>query len=323
MTGGQVSVPLVLRMPTGGYRNAAAQHSQSLEALFAHIPGLLVVTPATPADALGLLKTAIRIDDPVVFLEHKALYADAGDVPDDEHLVPLGEATTARVGRDVTVVAWSKMVSLALLAADRLSRDGIEAEVLDLRSLVPLDEDAVLTSVAHTGRLVVVQEAPRRAGYGAEIVATAVERGAGLMRGPIVRVCGRDTPIPMAPALERVVLPTPERIEAGIRAALVGSGSWVGARTPRRRSRRSRSTCRVLSGRVRGTRSRRKMRAVSSISSATCCAAVMSLPATSEPWFANRIAWLRSAARSTAAPSPSSPGGRYGTSTSRPTRMTK
>jgi acetoin:2,6-dichlorophenolindophenol oxidoreductase subunit beta len=164
MTGGQVSVPLVLRMPTGGYRNAAAQHSQSLEALFAHIPGLLVATPATPADALGLLKAAIRIDDPVIFLEHKSLYADAGDVPDGEHLVQLGEAATARAGRDVTVVAWSKMVPFALLAADRLSRDGIEAEVLDLRSLVPLDEEAIIASVGRTGRLVVVQEAPRRAG---------------------------------------------------------------------------------------------------------------------------------------------------------------
>jgi pyruvate dehydrogenase E1 component beta subunit len=220
MTGGQVSVPLVIRMPTGGYRSAAAQHSQSLEALFAHTPGLLVAAPATPADALGLLRTAIRLDDPVVFLEHKSLYPDVGEVPDGVHLVPFGRAVVARPGRDATVVAWSRMVPFSLEAAERLARDGIEAEVLDPRTLVPLDEDAVAGSVERTGRLVVVHEAPRRAGYGAEVAATVAERCHRWLRAPIVRVCGRDTPIPMAPALEQVVLPTPERIEAAVRSVI-------------------------------------------------------------------------------------------------------
>jgi len=222
MTGGQVSVPLVIRMPGGGYRNAAAQHSQSLEALFAHVPGLLVVTPATPADAMGLLKSSIRLDDPVVFIEHKGLYQDSGEVPEEEFLAPLGQALIRRAGSDVTVVAWSKMVSFALVAAERVALAGIDVEVLDLRTLVPLDEEAVLASVERTGRLVVVQEAPRRAGYGAEVAAMVAER-AGRLRSPLVRVAGRDTPVPMAPSLERVVLPTPERIEAGIRAA-IGEG---------------------------------------------------------------------------------------------------
>ncbi len=220
MTGGQVSVPLVLRMPGGGYRNAAAQHSQSLETLFAHVPGLLVALPATPHDALGLLKTAIRLDDPVVFIEHKALYMDLEEVPDEEYLVPLGEAVTRRQGDDVTVVAWSRMVTLALTAADRLAAEGITCDVLDLRTLVPLDESAVIASVSRTRRLVVIQEAPRRAGYGAEIVTLVAEHDPKVLRTPIVRICGRDTPVPMSPALERAVLPTVERVEAGIRAVV-------------------------------------------------------------------------------------------------------
>ncbi len=213
MTGGQVSVPLVIRMPGGGYRNAAAQHSQSLEALLAHVPGLLVATPAIPADAKGLLKTAIRLDDPVCFLEHKSLYPQRGEVPDGDHLVPFGAASTARAGADVTIVAWSMMVPMSLAAADELSAAGIEAEVLDVRTLVPLDEAAILDSVARTGRLVIVHEAPRRGGFGAEVAAIVAEELPGT---PTLRVTGLDTPIPMSPELERTVLPTEDRIVRSI-----------------------------------------------------------------------------------------------------------
>jgi pyruvate dehydrogenase E1 component beta subunit len=217
MTGGQVHVPLVIRTPGGGYKNAAAQHSQSLEALFAHIPGLLVAVPSSPADAKGLLKTAIRLDDPVIYIEHKSMYTDFGEVPEGEHLVPFGVADVKREGRDVTIVAWSRMVPFSLEAAKRLAAEGIEAEVVDPRTLVPLDEESILTSVAKTGRLVVVGEAPRRGGYGAEIAATVAERGHDLLRSPIVRVGAANTPIPMAPALERVVLPQVEGIVDAVR----------------------------------------------------------------------------------------------------------
>jgi acetoin:2,6-dichlorophenolindophenol oxidoreductase subunit beta len=217
MTGGQVRVPLVIRAPGGGYKNAAAQHSQSLEALFAHIPGLLVAVPSTPADAKGLLKTAIRLDDPVMYIEHKSLYMDVGEVPDGEHLVPFGVADIKRPGSDVTIVAWSRMVALSLWAAEQLAMEGIEAEVLDPRTLVPLDEAAILASVARTGRLVVIGEAPKRGGYQAEIAAMVAERGAHLLRSPIVRVGAANTPIPMAPALEKVVLPQVESIVRAVR----------------------------------------------------------------------------------------------------------
>lgn len=213
MTGGQVSVPLVIRMAGGGYRNAAAQHSQSLEAVLAHVPGLLVAAPSGPADAKGLLKTAIRLDDPVCFIEHKSLYPLRGEVPEGEHLVPFGQASIVRPGRDVTIVAWSMMVPMSVAAAEDLAALGIEAEVLDIRTLVPLDETAILRSAARTGRLAIVQEAPRRGGYGAEIAALVAEARPGL---PTLRIAGLDTPIPMAPSLERVVLPTKERIVASV-----------------------------------------------------------------------------------------------------------
>ena len=230
MTGGQVHVPLVIRTPGGGYKNAAAQHSQSLEALFAHIPGLLVAVPSSPADAKGLLKTAIRLDDPVIYIEHKSMYMDFGEVPEGEHLVPFGVADVKREGRDVTIVAWSRMVPFSLEAAKRLAAEGIEAEVVDPRTLVPLDEESILTSVAKTGRLVVVGEAPRRGGYGAEIAATVAERGHDLLRSPIVRVGAANTPIPMAPALERVVLPQVEGIVEAVRRCVgVSVGRAVSA----------------------------------------------------------------------------------------------
>jgi pyruvate dehydrogenase E1 component beta subunit len=223
MTGGQVKVPLVIRMPGGGYKNAAAQHSQSLEALFTHIPGLLVAMPASPADAKGLLKTAVRLDDPVIFIEHKSMYLDTGDVPDGEHLVPFGVADVKRRGSDVTVVAWSRMVPFSLKAAEELAADGIDVEVVDLRTLVPLDEAAVLASVARTGRLVVVQEAPRRAGFGSEVAALVAEQIPDALRAPIRRVGALNTPLPMAPSLERVVLPQVASIARAVRQAMEGS----------------------------------------------------------------------------------------------------
>jgi pyruvate dehydrogenase E1 component beta subunit len=229
MTGGQARVPLVVRMVTGGYKSSAAQHGQSLEAWFAHVPGLLVAMPATPADAKGLMKTAIRLDDPVILFEHKSLYLDAGEVPEGEHLVPFGQARIARSGADVTVVAWSKMVSFALQAAEALAAEGIDAEVVDPRTLVPLDEAAILESVARTGRLVVVHEAHRRGGFGGEIAAIVAERAFAHLRAPIARVAARDVPLPMAPNLERLILPQVEWIADAVRAT-VGAAPVLEAR---------------------------------------------------------------------------------------------
>jgi len=209
MTGGQCSVPLTIRTQGGAYKSSAAQHGQSLEAWFAHVPGLLVAMPSNPADGKGLLKTAIRLDDPVLFIEHKDLYLDVGEVPDvDDYLVPFGQASVPRSGTDVTIVAWSKMVGFALEAAEALAEEGIDVEVVDLRTLVPLDEETILTSIAKTGRLVVVHEAHRRAGFGGEIAATVAEHAFDALRAPVMRVASRDVPIPMAPNLERFVLPS-------------------------------------------------------------------------------------------------------------------
>ena len=217
MTGGQVSVPLVVRTPGGGYKSSAAQHGQSLEAMFAHLPGWLIAAPSTPADAKGLLKTAIRLDDPVLFMEHKQIYMTSGEVPEGEHLVPFGVAATRRPGTDCTIVAWSKMVHLALEAAERLANEAIEAEVIDLRTLVPWDERAVLESVRRTGRLVIVQEAPERVGFGAEVAAVVAAKGFRDLRAGIVRVAGRNVPLPMAPNLENAVLPQTEWIVRAVR----------------------------------------------------------------------------------------------------------
>ncbi len=222
MTGGQVTVPLVVRTPGGGYRSSAAQHGQCLEALFTHFPGWLVAAPSTPADAKGLLKTAIRLDDPVLFMEHKHIYMLQGEVPEGEHLVPFGRADIKRPGSDCTIVAWSRMVHLSLEAAQTLAAEGIEAEVVDLRTLVPLDEEAVLSSVRKTGRLVIVQEAPERAGFGAEVAAIVADKGFDLLRTGVRRVAGRNMPLPMAPQLENAVLPQAGWIVDVVRAAVRG-----------------------------------------------------------------------------------------------------
>jgi pyruvate dehydrogenase E1 component beta subunit len=224
MTGGQCSVPLVIRGPQGGYKSSAAQHGQTLEAWFAHVPGLLVAVPSTPADAKGLMKTAIRLDDPVLYLEHKSLYLESGELPEGEHLVPFGKADVKRAGADVTIVAWAKMVSMSIEAAGLLAAEGIDVEVVDLRTLAPLDEDAVLESVGRTGRLVVVQEAHRRGGFGGEVAAVVADRAFGELRAPVKRVAALDVPLPMAPNLERSVLPSVDSIAAAVRAC-VGAGA--------------------------------------------------------------------------------------------------
>jgi pyruvate/2-oxoglutarate/acetoin dehydrogenase E1 component len=216
MTGGQVKVPMVLRMQGGTGRSAGAQHSQSLEAWLVHVPGLRVVMPATPADAKGLLKSAIRSDDPVVFIEHKALYALKGEVPEGEHLVPLGRARLAREGGAVSIVTYSRMVHFALEAAQALEKEGIEAEVLDLRSLNPLDWEAVMASVRKTRRAVVVSEAHRTAGFAAELSARIAEEAFELLESPVARVAAKDVPVP-ATHLEKLSIPSVEEIAQAAR----------------------------------------------------------------------------------------------------------
>ncbi|MDQ7828047.1 MAG: alpha-ketoacid dehydrogenase subunit beta [Armatimonadota bacterium] len=220
MTGGQVNVPLVIRMVTGTAGATAAQHSQSLEAWFTHTPGLKVVTAATPYDAKGLLKAAIRDPDPVLFFEHKLLYTSRGAVPASDYTVSLGSGRVVREGTDVTVLAYLAMVPRALAAAEAVAAEGISVEVWDPRSLVPFDRAGLRRSLARTGRLVIVHEAPRRAGFGAEVAALVAEECFDLLRAPIVRVAGLNAPVPYAPELEDAVLPGEARIVQGIRAVM-------------------------------------------------------------------------------------------------------
>jgi pyruvate dehydrogenase E1 component beta subunit len=219
MFGGKARVPMVIRAQEGAGRGNAAQHSQSLEAWFCHIPGLKVVTPSTPADAKGLLKSAIRDDNPVIFLEHKVLYFSKGSVPSDaEFTVPLGVADVKRVGSDVTIVGIHTMVGKALEAAERLEADGISVEVIDPRTLVPLDEAAIIESVKKTGRLIVSHEAYTRSGYGAEIVARVVEAAFDYLDAPPLRICARDVPVPYSAVLETAALPQVDDLVNAARA---------------------------------------------------------------------------------------------------------
>ncbi len=205
MFGGQCTVPVVLRAPDGIIRSAAAQHSQSLEAWFLHVPGLKVVVPSNPADAKGLLKAAIRSDDPVLYFEHKALFPTKGPVPDGDHIVPIGKANIVRPGRDVTIVSYSMMLHRVLEAADKLAGQGIEAEVIDLRTISPIDFDAIYASIAKTHRLMVVHEAVKTGGVGAEIAARVAEENLDLLDAPIVRIGAPYVPIPFSPNLEKLV----------------------------------------------------------------------------------------------------------------------
>jgi len=212
MFGGHAKVPMVIRAPQGAGHQLGAQHSQSLEAYFLHCPGVRVVLPATPADAKGLLKSSIRQDDPVIFLEHESLYGVKGEVPDDEHLVRLGKANVMRSGKDVTLISYSKCVYDAMTAADALENEGIDAEVIDLRSLNPLDIGTVLDSVRKTGKAIVVYEGWRTGGAGAEIVAQVQEVAFDHLDAPIERVATLDTPIPYNARLEKAALPSPAQI---------------------------------------------------------------------------------------------------------------
>lgn len=220
MSGGKLKAPLVIRVPGGCGRRNAAQHSQSLEALLTHIPGLKVVMPSTPYDAKGLLKTAVRDDDPVVFIEHKLLFAMKGPVPEEEYLIPLGKAEVKRQGRDVTVIATSRQVLTALEAAKILAREGIEAEVIDLRSLVPLDWDTVLQSVIKTNRVVIVQEAVKRSGFAAELSAQIMEEAFDYLDAPVMRVAALNVPLPFSPALEDLAFPQTGDVVAAVKQAL-------------------------------------------------------------------------------------------------------
>ena len=218
MLGGGPTVPLVIRGPQGGGIRLAAQHSQSLEAWFAHVPGLVVVAPSTPYDAKGLLAAAIRDDNPVIFLEHKALYAVKGPVPTESYVIPLGRADVKREGSDVTVIATQAMVARALAAAAELEKDGISVEVVDPRTLVPLDEETILASVRKTHRLVVAHEAVKRAGFGAELAALVAEKAMDELDAPVVRVGARAVPMPYNDALERATIPSQSDITAAIRS---------------------------------------------------------------------------------------------------------
>lgn len=217
---GQVTMPFVLRTQGGGGAGAGAQHSKSLDALVAHIPGLKVVAPATAADAKGLLKAAIRDDHPVVFLEHKLLYNTRDEVPDGDHLVEIGKARIARVGSDVSIIASSKMVVDALKAADELAKEGISAEVIDLRTLRPLDRETIKASIARTHHAVVVNEGWCFCGYVAELSATIMESCFDDLDAPVERVATHDIPIPYSEPLESTVLPDANKIAAAARRAL-------------------------------------------------------------------------------------------------------
>jgi pyruvate dehydrogenase E1 component beta subunit len=217
--GGKLSLPVVVRLPTGVLGGAGAEHSQSLEAVAMHTPGLKVALPSNPADAKGLLKSAIRDPNPVLFFEHKGLYRVKGEVPpaDVEHLVPFGEAALKRPGGDITVVATGLMVGRALEAAERLAADGIELEVIDPRTLVPLDMEAIVASVERTSRAMVVQEAVRTAGAGAEIAASIQEEAFFALDAPVWRLGALNTPLPQDPELEQVCIPSVEEIEGAAR----------------------------------------------------------------------------------------------------------
>ena len=222
MTGGQTKVPVVIRTQGGIGNGLAGQHSQSLEALFYHIPGLQVVMPSTPYDAKGLLKTAIRDDNPVIFIEHKQLYLTEGEVPEDEYLIPFGQADIKRPGNDVTILTYSFMTLECLKAAEVLKEKGIDAEVIDLRTLVPLDEACILKSVEKTGRLVVVHEAWKRGGVGGDIISMVNEKAFYSLEAPPVRIAGKNTTIPFNKNLEKLCVPSVNEIVSGVMEAING-----------------------------------------------------------------------------------------------------
>jgi pyruvate dehydrogenase E1 component beta subunit len=220
MTGGQVTVPLVVRTANGGGLGFGAQHSQAVENWALAVPGLKVVAPSTPADVVGLLAAAVRSDDPVVFFEHKGLMAGRGEAPPPGHVVPLGQAAIVRPGSDITVVALAATVPLALAAAEELAADGVSAEVIDLRCLVPLDMATVLESVGRTSRVLIVEENPYQGGWGGTVASIIADEGFESLDAPIRRVAAECVPLPFADALEDEVIPTTEKVTAALRRLL-------------------------------------------------------------------------------------------------------
>jgi pyruvate dehydrogenase E1 component beta subunit len=220
MSGGQFKIPIVVRGPGGGAHQLAAQHSQALEAWYSHVPGLKVVSPSTPYDAKGLLKTAIRDDDPVIFFEGETLYGSKGEVPEDEYTIPLGVADVKRQGTDVTLVAWSKMVNVAIAAADRLAADGISCEIIDPRTLRPLDEAPIIESVKKTNRCVIVEEEWPFCGMGAQIAYMIHRDAFSDLDAPVLRVTGADVPMPYAKNLEHLAVPSAARVVQAVREVM-------------------------------------------------------------------------------------------------------
>ncbi len=221
-TNGKVSVPMVLRTQGGRGKSNGCTQSQSLEALFTQIPGLKVVMPSTPYDAAGLLKSAIRDNNPVIFIEHKGLYQTKGEVPEEEYTIPLGKADVKRYGKDVTIITWSKTVLMALEAAAELEKEGIEAEVLDLRTLIPLDMEAIAESVTKTGRVIIAHEACEQGGFGGEVAAQIADKLFDELDAPILRVCGANVPIPNATLPELETAPTAAKLIAAARRICEG-----------------------------------------------------------------------------------------------------
>jgi acetoin:2,6-dichlorophenolindophenol oxidoreductase subunit beta len=222
MFGGVISVPMVLRAPVGGYTSAAAQHTHMFESIFSFVAGLKVVLPSTPYDAKGLLKSAIRDNNPVIFFEHNQLYATEGEVPEEEYTIPLGKADVKREGADVTIVTYAYMVSKSLAAAEKLAREGIDVEVVDLRTIDPIDEDAIVASIKKTHRLVVVQETWRNCSVSSEVAAIAAEKALDYLDEPVLRVTAHHVPTPFSPVLEEYVLPSEEKIVAAVRQVAGG-----------------------------------------------------------------------------------------------------
>lgn len=222
MHGGRLTVPMVVRMPAGAMGGVGAEHSQCPEAMLLQAPGIYIVIPSTPYDAKGLLKTSIRDDNPVCFFEHKGMYQVTGDVPDEEYTIPLGVADVKRPGRDVTLVAIGSMVRPALRAAEDLARDGIEAEVVDPRTVYPLDEQAILASVARTGRLVIVDESRDACSAASHIAAIAVEKAFRQLKAPVLRVTVPNVAIPYSPPLEKLVVPDADRVAQAVRQVMQG-----------------------------------------------------------------------------------------------------
>jgi len=220
MFGGQFVLPLVIRTVSGGGRQLGATHSQTPDAIFAHFPGLVVVAPGTPADAKGMLKSAIRSNDPIMFIEHATLYQTRGEVPEGDYLVPLGKSTVQRPGRDVTIVTYSKMLEISLKAADQLAKEGVEAEIIDLRSLRPLDMEPVIESFKRTNRAVVVEEGWPSFGIGAEVSARIYEQAFDYVDAPIKRVAQKEVPLPYNRNLEQMALPQVADVIAAVKEVL-------------------------------------------------------------------------------------------------------